>query len=94
MRLVAEVLNHRRPVGHLAGCAHPQVLEVLRTSSTGPNSAVVTVAPPRLMPAGPAAVEIYGSYVRSGRVQAYAGRACLGEDGAWRITELQFAPRP
>ncbi|GAC66728.1 Rv3235 family protein [Gordonia soli] len=78
--LIGEALDHRRGVGQLDSVLAPALRDQLglmvRTGSTRPPGAdsASTVRRVHIQMCGRECAEIFGSYSRAGRVQAFAGR--------------------
>lgn len=94
LRVVLEVLDHRRPVGQLSAVAYPPVVAALRSLVGGDlvparELGVAVLARVDIAMVDPAAAEVYARYHRGTRHFAVAARiACTRADG-WKVTALR-----
>ncbi|WP_156370519.1 Rv3235 family protein [Nocardia arizonensis] len=94
LRVVLEVLDHRRPAAQLAAFTDPRVVAAVRTVVTsgaapGQQLGTATLGRVTVVPVDGRTVEICAGYDRGARHFALAGRIVRVESGGWRLAALR-----
>ncbi|MEV0294731.1 Rv3235 family protein [Nocardia sp. NPDC050710] len=94
LRIVLEVLDHRRPVGQLAAVAQPSVVAAMRTLVSGDlvparGLGVAVLARVDVVMVDAATAEICARYQRGSRHLALAARIVCTPAHGWRLTVLR-----
>jgi hypothetical protein len=89
LRRVLEVIDRRRPCGHLRPVVAPVLIDPVVALARTTHSATATLRRVRLRMVDDQAAEVFASYTRGPRVRAIAARVERYRDG-WRIVALQI----
>ena len=94
LRLVLEVLDHRRTPNQLRAVLDQAVIDTLRSVSATPvpsrSLGAALLGPVRIQRINDSNIEVFGTYTRGPRVFALAGRLSPdGRGGGWRVSSLQ-----
>ncbi|KUI23857.1 hypothetical protein AU196_02335 [Mycobacterium sp. IS-1742] len=90
LRRVLEVLDRRRPVGHLKPLLAPPLLDTVGTLCRERHGQPARLRRVRLRSAGPVAAEVCATYTRGDRVRAIAARVEIVGDRRWQLVALQI----
>lgn len=90
LRRVLEVLDRRRPVGHLKPLLAPPLLDTVGTLCRERHGHPARLRRVRLRSAGPSAAEVWATYTRGERVRAIAARVEVVGDRRWQLVALQI----
>lgn len=90
LRRVLEVLDRRRPFGHLKPLLAPPLLDTVGTLCRVRHGRPATLRRVRLRSAGPLAAEVCATYTRGERVRAIAARVEVVAEGRWQLVALQI----